>query len=294
MDWLDHPRYVGARNRVIKVFRGKKHNFERLKHIVFLCGGHGSARRDRVAEYLRRWHEEVLVFYADDAWRHVAELADKDSALDVEEKFAALADVVIVVVESAGTFTELGAFSMQCHVRKKLLPILDIAYKDDESFINTGPVRWIDRESMFAPSLYVDFSVVLMAAGELSTRLSRLPPTKRHKVENVAESPKHVVFLLRDVVAVTGPVTRKQLEFYLQEILGNEVPHFHHLIGLAVALRLIRPVSALGETAYVVCEQLTSPFTRKRHLNVNAERSKLLSVMQTIPEARSALASAAS
>src|SRR4029077_14833460 len=122
-----------------------------------LCGAVNSPVRDRIAEYLRA-RTDTLVFYADEVW---ARLARADlNALEMEDQLAGLADVVMIVVESPGTYCELGAFSLSPGLRKKLLPLIDARFKGSQSFINTGPVRWIDSESRYGPTIYTDDSVI--------------------------------------------------------------------------------------------------------------------------------------
>src|SRR5262245_41465696 len=110
MSWLNHPRYVPVRDALISRLRAKIHLFRRTPPIVFLCGAHQSLRRDRIADYLRRF-TPALVFFADDVWLQIARTPDLN-ALQMESELAELADMVAIVVESPGTFTELGAFGL--------------------------------------------------------------------------------------------------------------------------------------------------------------------------------------
>ena len=89
----------------------------------------------------------------------------------MEDQLAGLADVVMIVVESPGTSCELGAFSLSPGLRKKLLPLIDISFKGSQSFINTGPVRWIDKESDYGPTIYGHHDVILEVMPEIERRL---------------------------------------------------------------------------------------------------------------------------
>ena len=135
-----------------------KFSFVRLGSIppvVFLCGANKSQPRDDLREFLaRKSRHKMLVFYADTVWEGMAELEDR-TALELEAELAAMADVVVIVVESPGTFAELGAFSLSDELRKKLLPIVDAKHRTANSFLASGPLRWIDRDSRFRPTVYV-------------------------------------------------------------------------------------------------------------------------------------------
>jgi hypothetical protein len=160
--WLAHPKYVAARERLVAYLRSPKYRFRRTKPVVFLCGGAGSANRDRLRDYLHKYSSALDIFYAERVWEHIAADTSR-SALQMESDLARLADLVIIIVESPGTFAELGAFSLADPLRKKMLPIVDVKYRDQQSFISTGPLRWIDRESEFGPTIYATLPRVLEA-----------------------------------------------------------------------------------------------------------------------------------
>src|SRR5690606_21262580 len=116
------------------------------------------------------------VFYAEAIWSDPSRPRN-DNALEMENQLADLADAVIIIVESPGTFAELGAFSSNPSLRKKMLPILSHEYKNiKDSFIATGPVQWIDKDSLFKPSLYANHSMILQAAPEIDERMKRIKP----------------------------------------------------------------------------------------------------------------------
>src|SRR5581483_12452348 len=101
-DWLTHPVYAAVRDDLINRFRKKKLRFKRLKKLVFLCGGAGSLRRDTLAKYIRKNRSDALVFYAEDAWNVLSKEHPEANALELEDLFAQLADIVAIVVESPG------------------------------------------------------------------------------------------------------------------------------------------------------------------------------------------------
>ena len=144
--WLNHPRYVPTRERLIGYLQSDRYRFRRLDPVILLCGGADSSRRATLRDYLRRHNPKLSLFYAERVWEHIASRATR-GALKMEEDLAHLADLLIIIVESPGTFAELGAFSLSESLRLKLLPIVDTAYRHEQSFIATGPLRWIDAES---------------------------------------------------------------------------------------------------------------------------------------------------
>lgn len=68
--------------------------------------------------------------------------------LSLENLLADSVDAVILCVESAGSFTELGAFSNHEQLNNKLIVYLDKKYQRDQSFINLGPVKYLRRKTL--------------------------------------------------------------------------------------------------------------------------------------------------
>src|SRR5207253_2868759 len=126
--------------------------------------------RERLAEYVRKRREDTRVFYAEEVWAAISTI-ETMSALEMEAKLATLSDIVIIIVESIGTAAELGAFSLSPELRKKLLPILDVAFRKSESFIETGPIRWVDKDSDFRPAIWAKHKSILVSS---STRPSKV------------------------------------------------------------------------------------------------------------------------
>jgi hypothetical protein len=287
--WFDHPAYRPLRDELIAVFKSRSVAFGRLKNVIFLCGGFQSPRRDFLFQYLKKWATDALVFQADDVWARIASSTSLN-ALAMEAQLADLADAVIIIVESPGTFAELGAFSNSGPLRRKLLPILDKRYEQSQSFINTGPVSWVNADSVFKPALFVDLDSILLAADEITGRLARLNPMSRERVKNLAEHPKHLLLMLRDIVGMIGPVSAHHVEQYVKAILDADPPHVLSLLGLAESLQLLESGRVGNETYYFV--RITDdyhPVVRKQFFDLPTERAKVLEVLQRIDSARAAL-----
>jgi len=138
--WLADPRYVPLREALINHLRSSRYRFRKLDPVVFLCGAAESKSREAIRNYLEKHSPDLDVFYAEKVWSEIVSLRERD-ALQMEEDLAKLADLIIVIVESAGTLTELGAFSLSPSLRQKLLPIVDQKYQGDSSFITNGPLH---------------------------------------------------------------------------------------------------------------------------------------------------------
>ncbi len=291
MPWLNNPKFVRVRDGILEAFKRNEYRFRRMPNVLFLCGGNHSKPRDRLAEYIRKRREDTLVFYAEAVWAAIARI-EQLSALEMEAKLAGLSDIVIIVVESPGTFAELGAFSLSNDLRKKLLPILDKRHQTGQSFVETGPVRWTDKDSDFSPSIWVDHERILEAASEVEARLKKILPPPGHIVD-LAESPKHLLFFICDLVAVFGPCPSAHVAYYVQQILGQKNDSVPMLLGLAHAMGLLKSIRTAqdSEHYYRPLQNGNLPVFHytKKHLGIPTLRAKALSVMQCIPAAVTAL-----
>lgn len=287
--WLTHPAYIRARDRLVLRLRAHVDTFKHLPPIVFLCGAHRSERRDRLAEYLKRHNSHIRFFYAEHVWEQIAHLK-RLNALQMEEQLARLADLVIIIVESPGTFAELGAFAANRELRGKLLPVLDKKYKNEASFINTGPIRWIDKESRYKPVIFGDFQAFLRNLEQIAIRLTRIPttgrPGKSTEDLSLGAKPKNLLYLLCDILAVVGPATSEECADIISRVLDDEptldVPT---LLGLAHTLGLVEATGGAEDGPLYHRSPIGGrliAYQHKRMFDLGLERARFLSSMQKV------------
>jgi hypothetical protein len=295
--WLAHPRYVPICEGLINHLRRSRYRFRKLDPVIFLCGAAGSKGRDAIRDYLARHTPGADIFYAERVWQEIVSLGERD-ALQMEEDLAKLADLIIVIVESAGTLTELGAFSLSPGLRQKLLPIVDERYQHESSFITNGPLHWIDMESAFRPTIYTALSMVLSAVDQIEERIKRIPESHSIKLDDLSTSPKHFLFFICDLISVIYPASLRMINHYISAIvpsLSSTAINVPTLIGLAVAMGLLRPVTAAdgsrSEVYYVPVDvnRIGKPFHHSRLLYLEARRAEHLSALLAIPEAKAVL-----
>lgn len=295
--WLHHPAYVPARDRLVAYLRSSKYRFRRLDRVVFLCGGAGMPARVHLREYFEKTLSDVRFFYAEGVWEHIASRPGV-GALKMEADLAELADLVLIVVESPGTFAELGAFSLSDPLRRKLVALVDKSYEGETSFIATGPLRWIDSDSVFGPTIFASLDRVLEAADDVEERINRIAKPKPARVSDLAASPKHLLFFICDLVAVVYPATAEMIEQYLASIAPSTLTgsmQVTTLLGLGVAMKQLKStainVDGLDHIFYAPSDQkaIERPFHHKRLLDLPTQRADQVAVMLTIPSARDVL-----
>jgi len=284
MDWLNHPSYARLRDGLVARFRRPSYTFRSVRSVIFLCGGKNSQRRDHIAGYLRKHYPDILFFYAEEAWLSIASQT-RLNALQMEERLASLADMVLIIVESPGTFAELGAFSLSPNLRKKLVLILDRQYKSEASFINTGPVRWVDSDSAYGPPLFADFDIILSVMEDLETRIKDLPRARK-KVAAAGElTSKQILLLACDVAAVIGPAPPSHFHYYLRKLIEGYSENTETILGLGVALGMLRSVKD-GQGALLFYRKLETKEAESclhpRMFDLGWERARFVDVLMTI------------
>ncbi|MCX6543501.1 MAG: retron St85 family effector protein [Acidobacteria bacterium] len=224
LDFSRHPASGRARERLVVSLRRSAARPSKLKPLVLLCGREDSPRRARLREYLAQRPNSVLplVFYAEDVWMEIQ--ASGRNMLELEEELARLADLVVVIVESAGSIAELGAFALSEPLRRRMLAILDRRYLGQRSFINFGPVSLIDKYSRFGKAIYCDLDAILLSGEDIFERLSRATGIGRPlEVDRgpISNQPKQLMFLVADIVFIAGPLTAEQCDAMVEEVVGK-------------------------------------------------------------------------
>lgn len=296
--WFKNPKFLKAKKDFIDQVSpwqlSSLHYF--LPKIIFICGGDEKYHKNRglLEEYFIKHHPKWLTFRAEDAWDVISQ-DDTSNALVLEEWLADFSDVVIIIVESFGTVGELGAFSLSPTLRKKLLPILDIKYKKELSFINTGPIKWIDKDSKFQPSIYTKFDSILTCVPEIEERINKRSWDFRLiqiKYGNYHFSNKVLLFFLVYIVSALGPITVKEIVSITNSLIGyKEKNIIDFVLSIGVALHIFSTIK-LENSEYFSCtnHEKFKDYSTNLFLNrIQASRAKCFSLLYSISDYRDVL-----
>lgn len=148
------------------------------KTTVFLCGADIKQKdkiRGQVADALSlsRFSHMIDIVYPEDIFDELLYNPRSNNLLSLENLLADSVDAVVVIPESPGSFTELGAFANNERLRKKLICVVDRKYKKNKSFINQGPLRLI-REVNKERVMFIDTSNIEIEVSKLSRVLLHL------------------------------------------------------------------------------------------------------------------------
>jgi len=117
---------------------------------IFLCGGKKQkAFRNRLRDVVpqQRGYYRYRVFYPEDMFMALIFGNPRSDLLQLEHFLATKVHAIVILLQSAGTFTELGAFAAAKGVRDKLLVVTYPRYARDKSFINIGPLRYLTKNT---------------------------------------------------------------------------------------------------------------------------------------------------
>lgn len=218
--------------------RKKKFSSSKFPLFVFICGEQIIDENNQIieTEKLRRLKNkrqyildatnkiksrEVVGIIAEQL---IETFSDHDS-LTFEGILADASDEIIIIVESVGTFCELGAFSFSQDLINKLYIINDKKHEKDKSFINRGPVRKI-RSSRTGECKYIEYDTDywdgdtdLRAhfAQWGKRRISYTPPKEIKYKEGIKYEIdiKNFIYEILNILAIFQPISQKEfLEIY--------------------------------------------------------------------------------
>lgn len=117
---------------------------------IFLCGGassrHEISYRDKLCKELK-CISGIDVLYPEDLFMELLNRNRKKyDLLKLEQFLANNSDYIVIVCESPGSFTELGAFVNNDETVSKVIVLLQTKYKNAKSFIRQGPVAYIESK----------------------------------------------------------------------------------------------------------------------------------------------------
>ena len=119
---------------------------------IFLCGGSSTEelkfRREvgkKISGIVSKY--KYYVFYPEDMFIELILGHQKQDLLTLENLLADSVNAVVILLQSPGTFTELGAFANYNKLSNKLIVIIEPGFAQAKSFINLGPIRYLKTKT---------------------------------------------------------------------------------------------------------------------------------------------------
>jgi len=260
-----------------------------ISKFVFLCGANKnensmSERRKALMTFSKEHLPHVHFFLAE---RIFSELKHEGNILDIENDISKFADVVLIVLESESTFTELGAFSHE-KLRSKLVIINDKKYEKSNSFVNLGPIKAIEeakgKEYIISYKMKKNGVQVRDAIGDVFNPLFEiLKKPLLHK--SIAMKPslcnpaelftKNSIMFIHDLIYIAGPIYYKELIELLVQIFDKR--NFKHL---KKHLAMLIEFQAIEKNKNLLYRSILN----KCYLDYKFDLNKIISIFRNISQ----------
>ncbi len=178
-----------------------KNGFDDSQKTIFLCGKDKSDKKSLRYKFSTFLSQEkgITLTYPEDLFEDLLEGQGKNSLLSLETQLADSVDLIVLIPESPGSFAELGAFSMDKTLAKKMLVMRLGEFKSGKSFINHGPIRLVRSHGGDIYDIPKGFNEKNPNhVKEVIGKIKKTLPSGRKKKEldNILLYPKHILLLI--------------------------------------------------------------------------------------------------
>lgn len=199
--------------------------------IVLLCGGpvlikdrpddpspaiaslrHAVANANTSYEIFRP--EEIESWLSDGVFKNL---------MNLEADLASICSLVVIILESAGSLAELGAFSQLPDLSKKIIAIRSNTFRDATSFINLGILRHLTENEISSVKSYpwdignpaaISSEVVNDVILDIQDGLERLTKSPQLRLTNSS----HVVVLICEIIELFFALQEHEIYDYLVQV----------------------------------------------------------------------------
>lgn len=269
---------------------------------IFLCGASYSKKdyqktnRGTIDRYIKSKSDEIFIVLSEDLWED-----DFDSNIDLltfEEFLAEVSDSIVLFVESYGSSCELGVFAYAEKLfSDKLIIVIDNKYKDDKSFIITGPTAKARKDGakiIYAPLAGTGLlscadlrKVIDEKCLEFSSKSASINK-RQPNIDETRISVNAFIIELLELINLVQPISRKDLIDLYKEIKGfssfkfvkKNGEDYHNEIKIEYIIKLLNTVGLikLNGSAILIninekIQDLMLDYSKKTK---NQERNKLI------------------
>ena len=198
--------------------------------IIFLCGGvvdinktENDSVRDALLCHLASVGSDLSdhITYAENYkdWLHDGMYAN---LLQFEDDIAHIASLTVIILESAGSIAELGAFAVNKVLNQKLLVFICDAHYEEDSFIKLGPLRHVEsvREGTVCSYPWdIDNpdSTVTSSLAHIQSDIEEFVETVHDTESFSIGHAGHLAFLIYEFVSIYRALKLTEIETYLKK-----------------------------------------------------------------------------
>jgi hypothetical protein len=205
---------------IAKVLLSYFNNISKNEYSIFLCGGSSIAEakfRNDLREYISSVHTRNIynIYLPEDIFLELLMGYKKYDSLSLENILAKSVNSIVIPLQSTGTFTELGAFANKEDLKNKLIIINDPKYKKKKSFVNTGPITYLE-ENTTSQVLYIPYDYAHIKEIAINIRKYTRLISKTNIVDFSLKNPLSSRNFYLSMVYIFEPISKKQIN----EIIG--------------------------------------------------------------------------
>lgn len=261
-----HPLGKELLKPVAQVFRSENSYILRDSKIVFVCGGSvdGPSMRSRFLKYATAELTHLRMFLAEAAEKDYVsnEEATVHNVGEFEDLIGEVSDCLIIFPESPGSFAELGYFSKNQELSKKILIVNDANLQGIDSFILRGPIHLIDSTSIFSPTIQMEYGDGAKFEPVRLRLENRITGKKRKKFEFTKYADltfRKKFFAIFEIVRLFEVLTLEAVEYAFRSIFKNVNPsELKQSLSILVAADLIHRSGYDNE--YFCIDRKSKPF----------------------------------
>lgn len=209
------------------------------------------------------------------------ELLSRDkNLLELENRLVSMVDSVVIPLSTYSTFTELGSFTGNKDLLKKVIVINDIEYKHKNSFVNVGPIKLIQKKvSRQNVIFYQDFkNEVEEISKKIISRTKIMIKENKRSTNNLFSLSSFIQL----IILLFQPIDKRKLKSYLRERDEYDLVHdFDPAIRILLEKKLIicetKQVNTKKLTYYQLSETGHNELIEKR-LDANHLKDKYYSI----------------
>lgn len=244
------------REKLLSYFSRGDLSFSSDFHLSFVCGasdplpGCDPLLRRQFLDWAQAEEPKLVCVRAEsavtDLLRRVDERREGRNLGVIENTIAETVDSLLIFPESPGSFAELGMFSVDDAISKKMLIALMAEFQGD-SFITLGPVRRVGARSVFSPLPLVLTNPVTDGFRQIANRLlgeirQKRGYRKRYSIHEWKDySKREKLAIIDSIINLTGIITEEDLfDIVLNKFGAFEASEIRLLAAMLAALGRVK------------------------------------------------------
>lgn len=261
-----------------------KNGFDYSNRIIFLCGAAKDSKdslRRKFADIISI-EKNLILSYPEDLFEDLLEGQGSNSLLSLETQLANAVDLIVMIPESPGSFAELGAFSVDADLAKKMLVFRPGEFKSKKSFINHGPIRLVRSHGGRIYDLpkemnFDDANHVQLVMDKIKSMLPSRRGGIKRDFDNMLFYSKYILML----VYLFDRLSLISIYKLMEKIMGKKSTRDNNIACKAAVQSLVRSEQVnIQDKVYVITTDGYDALLKSVHMKnaLNELRAKIINI----------------